>query len=89
MPKSPLNQLEAVHFFRRLAIFTFRRVWAKITYTALSQWIIDGSYGSAADCDEAHHSDLNALQGLTQNSRDFLQTQAGRCVAADDTRLAK
>lgn len=59
------------------------------SYTALSQWIIDGSYGSAADCDEAHHNDLNALQGLARNSRDFLQTQAGRCVAADDPRLAK
>jgi hypothetical protein len=59
------------------------------SYTALSQWNIDGSYGSAADCHEAHHSDLSALQGLEQNSRDFLQTQAGRCIAADDPRLAK
>jgi hypothetical protein len=58
-------------------------------YTALSQWNIDGSYGSAADCHEAHRDDLNALQGLEQNSPDFLQTQAGRCIAADDPRLAK
>jgi hypothetical protein len=59
------------------------------SYTALSQWNIDGSYGTAADCDAAHLDDLNALQGLEQNSRDFLQTQAGRCVASDDPRLAK
>ena len=59
------------------------------SYTALSQWNIDGSYGTAADCHEAHHSDLNALQGLEQSSRDFLQTQAGRCVAADDPRLVR
>jgi hypothetical protein len=59
------------------------------SYTALSQWNIDGSYSTATDCHEAHDSDLYALQGLEQNSRDFLQTQAGRCVAADDPRLAK
>jgi hypothetical protein len=59
------------------------------SYTSLSKWVIDGSYGSAADCDEAHRSDVNALQGLAQNSRDFLQTQVGRCIAADDPRLAK
>jgi hypothetical protein len=38
------------------------------SYTALSQWNIDGSYGTAADCHEAHYGDLNALQGLEQNS---------------------
>jgi hypothetical protein len=59
------------------------------SYTSLSKWVIDGSYGSAADCDEAHLSDVNALQGLDQNSADFLQTQAGRCTAADDPRLAE
>jgi hypothetical protein len=59
------------------------------SYTAPSQWIIDGSFGTVADCYEAHNSDSNALQGLEQNSRDFLQTQAGRCIAADDPRLAK
>ena len=59
------------------------------SYTALSEWNIDGSFGTAADCHEAHHGDLNALQGLEQNSRDFLQTQAGRCIAADDPRLAR
>ena|SRR5947209_4326355 len=41
------------------------------SYTALSHWHIDGSYGTAADCHEAHYSDLNALQGLEQNSRDW------------------
>ena len=59
------------------------------TYTTLSQWSIDGSYGSASYCDHAHHDDLAAMQGLSQNSRDFLQTQAGRCVASDDPRLTK
>ena len=59
------------------------------SYTSLSQWNIDGSYGTAADCDAAYRDDVNALQGLTQNSLDFLQTQAGRCVASDDPRLAK
>jgi len=59
------------------------------SYTSLSEWNIDGSYGSAPDCDEAHHNDLNALQGLAQNSLDFLQTRAGRCIASDDPRLAK
>ena len=54
------------------------------SYTSLTQWKIDGSYGTARDCDEAYHDDMNALQGLTQNSRDFLQTQAARCVASDD-----
>jgi hypothetical protein len=51
--------------------------------------LIDGSYGTATDCHQAYHDDLNALQGLEQNSPDFLQTQAGRCVASDDPRLAK
>jgi hypothetical protein len=32
------------------------------SYTSLSKWVIDGSYSSAADCDEAHRSGLNALQ---------------------------
>ena len=59
------------------------------SYAAMSEWNIDGSFGTAADCHEAHHGDLNALQGLEQNSRDFLQTQAGRCIAADDPRLAR
>jgi hypothetical protein len=34
--------------------------------TAPSEWTIDGSYGSAADCDEAHQGDLNALQGCSR-----------------------
>jgi len=59
------------------------------SYTPLSHWNIDGAYGSAADCHEAHLDDLNALQGLDRNSRDFLQTQAGRCVMADDPRLTE
>jgi hypothetical protein len=59
------------------------------SYTALLHWNIDGSYSTASDCDEAHQIDLNALQGLEQGSRDFLQTQAGRCIAADDPRLAR
>jgi hypothetical protein len=59
------------------------------SYPALSHWHIDGSYGSAADCEEAYRSDLNALQGLDQDSRDFLQTEAGRCIAADDPRFAR
>ena len=46
------------------------------SYTALSEWNVDGSYGTVADCHEAHHDDLNALSGLEQNSPDFLQTQA-------------
>ena len=58
------------------------------SYPALSQWNIDGSYSTAADCQEAHHSDLGALRGLEQNSPDFLQTQVGRCIASDDPRLA-
>jgi hypothetical protein len=33
------------------------------SYLALSQWHIDGSYGSAANCAAAHRSDLSALQG--------------------------
>jgi hypothetical protein len=59
------------------------------SYPALSRWHIDGSYGSAADCHEAHRSDLNALQGLKQEPHDFLQVQVGRCVATDDPRLAE
>jgi hypothetical protein len=52
------------------------------SYTALSQWNIDGSYSTQTDCREAHYGDLTALQGLDQNSTDFLQTQGGRCIAA-------
>ncbi len=59
------------------------------SYPALSQWHIGGAYGSAADCAEAHRSDVSALQGLDQASSDFLQAQAGRCIAADDPRLAE
>jgi hypothetical protein len=33
------------------------------SYAALSQWNIDGSYGTSADCHEAHHDDLNASSG--------------------------
>jgi hypothetical protein len=59
------------------------------SYTSLSTWNIDGSYGTAADCDAAYHDDLNSIVGLKHSSPDFLQTQVGRCVAADDPRLAK
>ena len=59
------------------------------SYTALSQWHVDGSYSTVADCDAAYHDDLNSLVGSRQNSNDFLQTQAGRCIAVDDPRLAK
>jgi hypothetical protein len=38
-------------------------------YFALSQWHIDGFYGSAADCAAAHRSDLSALQGRILKSR--------------------
>jgi len=34
------------------------------SYTAPSQWNIDGSYGTAANCHGAHYSDLNSLQEL-------------------------
>ena len=61
-----------------------------------SSWVIDGSYGSAADCEAAHSDDLNGMLGLAKDSHDgedgreaFLQTQAGRCIASDDPRLAK
>jgi hypothetical protein len=56
---------------------------------SLSKWEIDGSYSTAADCDAAYRDDLNSMVGLRQNSNDFLQTQAGRCIASDDPRLAK
>jgi hypothetical protein len=56
---------------------------------SLSKWKVDGAYGSAADCDAAHRDDLKSMAGLGPNSSDFLQTQAGRCVASDDPRLAK
>jgi hypothetical protein len=59
------------------------------SYISLSQWNVDGSYGTAADCDRAHHHDLNTLRGLEQNSADFLQTQADRCIESADPRLAK
>jgi hypothetical protein len=42
------------------------------SYNTLSEWNIDGSYGSAPDCHEARQNDLNALQGLEQDSPDFL-----------------
>lgn len=57
--------------------------------TPFSKWHIDGSYGTAADCDAAYHDDLDSMVGLRQNSNDFLQTQAGRCIRRDDPRLAK
>jgi hypothetical protein len=56
----------------------------------LSSWVIDGSYGTAADCEAAHGDDLNSMLGLEENSHHdnaFLQTRAGRCVASDDPRL--
>jgi hypothetical protein len=56
---------------------------------SLSKWEIDGPYGTAADCDAAYRDDLNSMVGLRQNSNDFLQTLAGRCVAFDDHCLAK
>jgi hypothetical protein len=56
---------------------------------SLSTWVIDGAYGSAADCDAAYRDDLNSVTGLNPNSSDFLQTQAGRCVRFDDPRLTK
>ena len=56
------------------------------SYASLSQWKIDGSYATPAECDSAHQDDLSRLQGLAQNSPDFLQTKAGRCVASDDPR---
>ena len=55
----------------------------------LSSWVIDGSYSTAADCSAAHRDDLYSMVGLGQKSHDFLQTQAGRCIASDDPRLAK
>jgi hypothetical protein len=64
--------------------------------SSLSSWVIAGSYGAAADCDAAHRDDLNAILGLAENSHDaedgreaFLQTQAGRCIASDDPRVAR
>ena len=36
---------------------------------SLSNWEIDGSYGTAGDCDAAHRSDLNSMLGLEENSR--------------------
>jgi hypothetical protein len=35
------------------------------SYTALSGWNIDGSYGSSADCDEAHYDDVNGAAGIS------------------------
>ena len=58
----------------------------------LSKWVIDGSFGGAADCDAAHQDDLNTIPGLDEHSQDhkgFLQTLAGRCIASDDPRLAE
>jgi hypothetical protein len=54
------------------------------SYTTLSQWNIDGSYGTVADCNAAYRDDLDWMAGLSRNSHDLLQTQAGRCVASDD-----
>jgi hypothetical protein len=59
------------------------------SYTTLSHWNIDGSYSSAKDCDAAHRDDLDWMAGLSRDSRDYLQTEAGRCVASDDSRLEK
>jgi len=56
---------------------------------SLSNWIIDGSYGNAAECDDAYYSDLNSMVRLIDDSSDFVQTQAGRCVPSDDLRLEK
>ena len=58
------------------------------SHTAFSQWSIDGSYGTVADCDAAHDRDLNGMQGLKQSSADFLQTRAGECIKSYDPRLA-
>jgi hypothetical protein len=33
------------------------------SHQALSQWNIDGPYGTAADCDVAYHDDLNSMIG--------------------------
>jgi hypothetical protein len=59
------------------------------SYISLSKWEIDGSYGTAADCDAAYHDDLNSIVGLGHDSPDFLQTQAGRCIPSDDPRSAR
>jgi hypothetical protein len=56
---------------------------------SLSQWEIDSSYGSSVDCFAAYQSEVDSMLALKHNSRDFLQTQAGRCIASDDLRLAK
>jgi hypothetical protein len=63
---------------------------------SLSKWEIDGSYGTASDCDAAYHSDLSSMRGLDTDTDDaedahnaFLQTRAGRCIASDDPRLAE
>ena len=59
------------------------------SHSAFSQWNVDGSYGTAADCVAAYYGDLYGIQGLQQNSPDFLQTQAGECVRSTDPRLGK
>jgi hypothetical protein len=63
---------------------------------SVRKWEIDGTYGTAADCDSAHRSDLNGMFGLEENSRDrekahkaLLQTHGGRCIASEDPCLAK
>jgi hypothetical protein len=56
---------------------------------SLSKWQIDGSYGTAADCDAAHRSDLNSMLGLKQKSHDLLQRKPADGIASDDPRLAK
>ena len=62
----------------------------------LARWEIDSSYGTAVDCNEAHHSDLSAMRSgeSDSDSRDdaynaFLETRSGRCVRSDDTRVAE
>jgi hypothetical protein len=61
---------------------------------SLSRWEIDSSYGTAADCTAAHHSDLSAMRSVKSSGSDedaenaLLQTRAGRCIRTDDPRLA-
>ena len=79
-----------------IAIAGWYLIYPPTTYTAsvyshaaFSQWNVDGSYGTAADCVAAYYGDLYGIQGLQQNSPDFLQTQAGECVRSTDPRLGK
>jgi hypothetical protein len=59
------------------------------SYISISKWEIDASHSSAADRDATYRDELNSMVGLRQNSNDFLQTRAGRCIASDDSCLAK